>query len=52
MINACDQQDENELQWKKKQVHREQKIVRICDIKRVTHRKFHVVVLQNNGKEM
>ena len=49
MRNANGNQGENERQWKKKKVNKN--MYEISSVKRVT-RKFHVVVVQNNGKEM
>ena len=49
MTNASRLQGENECQYKKKTNRN------TCDIsstKRVKTRKFHVVIVQNNGKEM
>ena len=48
MRNASGHQRENERQWKKKV---NKNTYEISSVKRVT-RKFHVVVVQNNGKEM
>ena len=48
MRNASGHQGENERQWKKKV---NKNTYEISSVKRVT-RTFHVVVVQNNGKEM
>ena len=49
MRNASGHQREKERQWKKKTVNKN--AYDSSSIKRVT-RKFRVVVVQNNGKEM
>ena len=58
MRNASDQRGENERQWKKKskKEHKKQNILwahaTLSLLKGVTQRKFHAVVVRNNGKEI
>ena len=57
MRNAGDQRGENERQWKKsKKEDKKQNILwahaTLSLLKGVTQRKFHAVVVRNNGKEI